>query len=685
MSFLLKLKVYFQKLYSKLKRARSFDDYIQIALTLSRFVSYTARKSLLSLWYTKRYRNSLQRQFKLSSDYSPLVTIIVPNYNHGKFLKERLETIYAQDYANFEVLLLDDNSDDESREILQSYLMRYSGKTRVVVNEINSGSGYKQWIKGISLAKGELIWIAESDDISESNFLSSLIPKFENEAVKIAFSNTVFFEESPENVVWDLKSYWRGRTYLSATDDWMLFDKTFIDAGMHNSNLIPNVSSTLFTKPSDFKLQASWGEFKFCGDWLFYVHQMSGGLVAYVSTTTNFYRVHDQSTIKKNMKSALFEREFEQVKVEIGHLMERPRVLFVLPGLVIGGGELFPFRMAQICEKFGVVAAMVDLGVLPSADKDFFLTGKSLPFFRPAPIAVSYFLRNANTNWDLVYSHHTSADSFIAKYRLKSIAHLVSLHGMYEELDTSSVSEIEALFNSNPPLFTYTVDKNLSGFSKEFTEANQFIKVSNFIPDGIVPKVLLDNSLEDGEINICLIARAIPGKGWIEAVLATKMARDLSKRNIQLHLFGSGPLNKQVKKDFSYDWLHVSDSTNDSLLTASKMQAGLFLSTYTGESMPLILMEFLAIGLPTVFTLNGLSRQIMTDHIGHLGIQIGEKLLDFDCESVAKAIIEITSLTESERQLLRARMLDKFIEFSEGKNMPNYIDIFQRAIESSHH
>jgi glycosyltransferase involved in cell wall biosynthesis len=328
-------------------------------------------------------------------------------------LKERLESIYAQDYANFEVLLLDDNSDDDSLEILQSYQLRYRDRTRLVVNEVNSGSGYKQWIKGISLAKGELIWIAESDDVSESKFLSTLVPKFENEAIRIAFSNTIFFEESLENVVWDLESYWRGRTYLSATDDWVLFDKNFIDAGMRNSNLIPNVSSTLFTKPSDFKLQASWGEFKFCGDWLFYVHQMAGGLIAFVSKTTNYYRVHEQSTIKKNMKSELFDLEFERVKVEISHLMERPRVLFVLPGLVIGGGEIFPFRMAQVCEKFGVVAAIVDLGILPSTDREFFFSMKSMPFFRP--FVISNFLSNSQMNWDLFYSHHAIADFFVAK------------------------------------------------------------------------------------------------------------------------------------------------------------------------------------------------------------------------------------------------------------------------------
>jgi glycosyltransferase involved in cell wall biosynthesis len=255
---------------------------------------------------------------------------------------------------------------------------------------------------------------------------------------------------------------------------------------------------------------------------------------------------------------------------------------------------------------------------------------------------------------------------------------------MYEELERSSVSEIEGVFLENPPLFTYTIDKNLTGFSEEFRSSNHFLKVSNFIPDGIVPQDSVDIPSEGDEIRICLIARAIPGKGWIEAVNATKMARDLSKKNFNLYLFGSGPMNKKVMKDFSFDWLHVSESTNNSLLTASQMHAGLFLSTYAGESMPLILMEFLAIGLPTIFTSNGLSKQIMTDHNGDLGIQIEGKQIDFDCESLAKAIIDLTSLSESERQFLRSRMFVKFFEFSEANNMPQYVEIFQRAVESNH-
>lgn len=56
----------------------------------------------------------------------PLVSVIVPNYNHASFLVERLESIYNQTYKNIEVILLDDCSTDNSREILSYYAEKYA-------------------------------------------------------------------------------------------------------------------------------------------------------------------------------------------------------------------------------------------------------------------------------------------------------------------------------------------------------------------------------------------------------------------------------------------------------------------------------------------------------------------------------------------------------------------------------
>ena len=51
----------------------------------------------------------------------PRVSVIVPNYNHARFLDERIGSVLAQTYRDFELILLDDLSTDESRAVLEKY------------------------------------------------------------------------------------------------------------------------------------------------------------------------------------------------------------------------------------------------------------------------------------------------------------------------------------------------------------------------------------------------------------------------------------------------------------------------------------------------------------------------------------------------------------------------------------
>ncbi len=91
------------------------------------------------------------------------VSVILPNYNHSKYLKQRIDSILNQTFQDFELILLDDNSPDDSVDIIESY-RDHKRVSHIHLNKENSGSTFKQWERGFSLAKGEYIWIAESDD-----------------------------------------------------------------------------------------------------------------------------------------------------------------------------------------------------------------------------------------------------------------------------------------------------------------------------------------------------------------------------------------------------------------------------------------------------------------------------------------------------------------------------------------
>ena len=110
-----------------------------------------------------------------ASASQPAVSVIIPNYNHEPYLRQRIDSVLAQTFGDFEVILLDDCSSDSSPTIIESY--RHHPKvSRIVLNEQNSGSTFAQWKRGLALARGRYVWIAESDDYADPEFLATLVP-----------------------------------------------------------------------------------------------------------------------------------------------------------------------------------------------------------------------------------------------------------------------------------------------------------------------------------------------------------------------------------------------------------------------------------------------------------------------------------------------------------------------------
>src|SRR5690348_12935994 len=107
------------------------------------------------------------------------VSVVIPNYNHAPFLRQRIESVLRQTYQDFELILLDDCSMDGSQAILMEYAS--DPRVRIEFNQKNSGSTFKQWNKGVRLARGEYVWIAESDDYADDRLLEKLAARLDAE------------------------------------------------------------------------------------------------------------------------------------------------------------------------------------------------------------------------------------------------------------------------------------------------------------------------------------------------------------------------------------------------------------------------------------------------------------------------------------------------------------------------
>src|SRR5262249_11738531 len=118
------------------------------------------------------------------------VSVIIPSYRHAPFLEDRLHSIFDQTYRPHEIIFLDDASPDESVDIARRLAPQAPVPMRIIVNAQNSGSTFRQWIKGLDLVTGDLVWIAESDDAARPELLERLVPEFFDPEVVLAYSQS---------------------------------------------------------------------------------------------------------------------------------------------------------------------------------------------------------------------------------------------------------------------------------------------------------------------------------------------------------------------------------------------------------------------------------------------------------------------------------------------------------------
>lgn len=101
---------------------------------------------------------------------NPTVTVLMPIFNAFPFLREAIESVLSQSYSNFELLLIDDGSTDQSQDIIGSY----RDQRVVAIHHTNVGVA-RTLNRGLALARGELIWRHDADDISQPTQLEAQV------------------------------------------------------------------------------------------------------------------------------------------------------------------------------------------------------------------------------------------------------------------------------------------------------------------------------------------------------------------------------------------------------------------------------------------------------------------------------------------------------------------------------
>ena len=276
--------------------------------------------------FIRRGKKQVEEVVQKKSTYvlptdGPLVSVIVPNYNHADYLDERISTIVNQTYQNIEVLLMDDCSPDESRSVLEKWAAK-DDRLEVLFNEKNSGSPFAQWARGSAWAKGKYLWIAESDDACALDMLALHVDALErNEKAAMAYSHSHLVDEEGA-FLRDFKEDY-GFIFGDASrwkSDFTADGKAEVARSMIFSNTIPNASGVLFRKSVFDQVGAPETSWRLNGDWLFYSRLLQHGELQFFATARNYFRFHERTQRSRAIASytafdeilamyAIYERE----------------------------------------------------------------------------------------------------------------------------------------------------------------------------------------------------------------------------------------------------------------------------------------------------------------------------------------------------------------------------------------
>lgn len=678
--------------------------------------------------YGYAYLEMTKQVLKKITNFFPKISVIIPNYNHEQFIVNRIESIVNQSYKPNEIIFLDDASTDNSLHIAENILRRSNINYKIIRNETNSGNVFKQWLKGIENSEGDLIWIAESDDEADVDFLKNIIPSFQRDDVLLAYGNISYIDVNGK-INNELENYYDGLS----KNHWILSHtrtaQDLFTSDFAIKNIIPNVSGAVFRKPilSNDEIQRLL-RYNFAGDWYFYALVSRGGSISYCKEAKSYFRLNQKSTSRREFFTQRHIEEHRMILDDLKshyeisdktinrHADELERVLslnktleeksgkYILKsiypknnrktlniciasyGFGIGGGELVPVTLANALRNLGHHITFL---VLNKGEQHNQLVFRSrlrndIPVIWWEDHASNFNEMVKDFRFDIINSHNVAFEYTLYKNNIKlNVPYVATLHGGYETVPDIITPEFVSYISKNVYAWLYLADKNIIPLVNNGLTKARFFKVFNAIPPM--------EQTNDADHNICsrlnlsvdsillvLASRAIHAKGWEIAIEVTRKLRATTGKDFNLILIGDGEDLEYFKNVASNEpYIHFIGRVPDVRPILKDCNFGIFPSTYVGESFPIFILECFSAGLPVIACDIGAIREMMTTENGEtagavIPIKQNKDSIVVDMVDAIKNYI----LNPYKYDSARAQALKRADYYDIKKLIERYLDIF---------
>ncbi len=218
-----------------------------------------------------------------------LVSIIVPAYNHEKYILDCLNSVFYQDYENIELIIADDGSSDNTYELAKKWCDDNKRRfIRCLIYQNESNVGITKNVNGlISKSNGEYIKSIASDDILEKDAISSLVDYLEKHDNEIVFSNAIRIDGEASYPV--DKEVYRSLLYKSVPANGNALFKKLLRGSFI-------AAPTVMFRKKTFDKYGLYREDLLYEDWEYWLRLAFNGVdIGYLDKVTVGYRVLDTS------------------------------------------------------------------------------------------------------------------------------------------------------------------------------------------------------------------------------------------------------------------------------------------------------------------------------------------------------------------------------------------------------
>jgi glycosyltransferase involved in cell wall biosynthesis len=227
----------------------------------------------------------------------PLVSVLMPSYNHAPYVRAAVESVLGQTHGNLELIVIDDASSDETWSVLQSF---EDDRLRLSRHDVNQGA-HATLNATLEMARGEYIAIINSDDVFATTRIAACLEALHHTGADLVGSDIVLIDAAGEPLLehWWVRAFADLKRVWTETGDW--------HATLLEGNVFMTTSNCVFRR-SWLEAAGDFRDFRYVLDYEWLLRGLIKGLrLAWLDAPLLHYRLHESNTISERPLAANLE------------------------------------------------------------------------------------------------------------------------------------------------------------------------------------------------------------------------------------------------------------------------------------------------------------------------------------------------------------------------------------------